>query len=374
MPALGRARGGVARRARRPGLPRRARRAAARLRRAPDAALPRRAPERARRPRGLPQARGPQPHRRAQDQQRARPGAAGQAHGQAARHRRDRRRPARRRDRDRVRAARPRVRRLHGRRGHAPPEAQRRAHGAARRRRSCPSRPARGRSRRRPRRRSATGSPTSQTRTTSSARPSARRPYPAIVRDLQRVHRRRGARAAASSARAGCPTASSPASAAAPTRSACSPPSSTTPDVELIGVEAGGRGPRHRPPRRAADRRRPRPASCTARSRAVMQDDDGQIAEAHSISRRPRLPRRRAPSTRYLRDTRPRRATSRSPTTQALEAFRDVARLEGIIPALESAHALALGAARARRDSSSTWSACRAAATRTSPRSGASRR
>ena len=36
-------------------------------------------------------------------------------------------------------------------------------------------------------RRSATGSPTSPRRTTSSARPSARRPYPAIVRDLQRV-------------------------------------------------------------------------------------------------------------------------------------------------------------------------------------------
>ena len=43
------------------------------------------------------------------------------------------RRPARRRHGDRVRAARPRVRRLHGHRGHAPPEAQRRADGAARR-------------------------------------------------------------------------------------------------------------------------------------------------------------------------------------------------------------------------------------------------
>ena len=42
------------------------------------------------------QARGPQPHRLAQDQQRARPGAAGPADGQAAPRRRDRRRPARR--------------------------------------------------------------------------------------------------------------------------------------------------------------------------------------------------------------------------------------------------------------------------------------
>ena len=92
---------------------------------------------------GLPQARGPDPHRRAQDQQRARPGAARQAHGQAADHRRDRRRPARRRDGDGVRAARPGVRRLHGRRGHAPPGAQRRAHGAARRDRVARSRPGR---------------------------------------------------------------------------------------------------------------------------------------------------------------------------------------------------------------------------------------
>ena len=70
---------------------------------------------------GLAEARGPDAHRLAQDQQRARPGAAREADGQAARDRRDRRRPARRGGRHRVRAARPRVRRLHGHRGHAPP-------------------------------------------------------------------------------------------------------------------------------------------------------------------------------------------------------------------------------------------------------------
>ena len=90
-----------------------------------------RAAQRGRRPPHLPQARGPQPHRRPQDQQRARPGAAGPADGQAADHRRDRRRPARGRVGDRLRAARPRVHRLHGHRGHAPPEAQRRADAAA---------------------------------------------------------------------------------------------------------------------------------------------------------------------------------------------------------------------------------------------------
>ena len=55
------------------------------------------------------------------------------------------RRPARRRDRDRVRAARPRVHRLHGYRGHAPPAAERRADAAARRDGRRRSTPARGR-------------------------------------------------------------------------------------------------------------------------------------------------------------------------------------------------------------------------------------
>ena len=54
--------------------------------------------------------------------------------GKIAGHRRDRRRPARRRDRDRVCAARPAVRRVHGRRGHRAPGSQRPAHARARRR------------------------------------------------------------------------------------------------------------------------------------------------------------------------------------------------------------------------------------------------
>ena len=65
----------------------------------------------------LPEARGPLSHGRAQDQQRARPGAPREEDGQDAHHRRDRRRSARRRDRDGVRALRPSVRGLHGRGG-----------------------------------------------------------------------------------------------------------------------------------------------------------------------------------------------------------------------------------------------------------------
>ena len=75
--------------------------AAARLLRAPDAAVPRRAPVRDRRARALAQARGPHAHGVAQAQQRARPGAARQADGQAADDRRDGRGPARRRERHR---------------------------------------------------------------------------------------------------------------------------------------------------------------------------------------------------------------------------------------------------------------------------------
>ena len=82
----------------------------------------------------LPQARRPEPHRFSQDQQRARAGVAGQADGQDPGDRRDRRRPARRGHRHRVRAVRPGVRDLHGRRRHRAPGAQRGADAAARRR------------------------------------------------------------------------------------------------------------------------------------------------------------------------------------------------------------------------------------------------
>ena len=71
------------------------------------------------------QARGPAPHGRAQDQQRDRPGAARPPHGQAADHRRDRGRPARRRHRGGLRQVRPGMRRLHGGGRHGAAGAQR---------------------------------------------------------------------------------------------------------------------------------------------------------------------------------------------------------------------------------------------------------
>ena len=130
--------GGRPRRLRVPGG---ARRPASRLRGAADAALPRRPSLGADRAPGLPEARGPRPYRRPQDQQRDRPGPARPPDGEAAGDRRDRRRSARRRGGDGLRAARPRVRRLHGHRGHPAPGAERRAHAPPRGR----GRPGRGR-------------------------------------------------------------------------------------------------------------------------------------------------------------------------------------------------------------------------------------
>ena len=118
------------------------------LRRPAVAALFRRAADRAFwRRQDLLQARGPQPHRRAQGQQRARPDHAGQAHGQAARHRRDRRRHARRRDRDAVRQVRPGMRGVHGRARRRAAAAERAAHAGAGRRGAAGRSPARRRSR-----------------------------------------------------------------------------------------------------------------------------------------------------------------------------------------------------------------------------------
>ena len=70
-----------------------------------------------------------------------------------------------------------------------------------------------------------------------------------------------------------------------------------------------------------------------------MQDEEGQIVEAHSISAGLDYPGT-GPEHAYLRDTGRARYVAVT-DGEALAAFREVARLEGIIPALETAHALA---------------------------------
>jgi tryptophan synthase beta chain len=72
---------------------------------------------------------------------------------------------------------------------------------------------------------------------------------------------------------------------------------------------------------------------------AVMQDEDGQILEAHSISAGLDYPGS-GPEHAWLRDSG--RATYEAVTdADALSAFQTLTRLEGIIPALESSHAIA---------------------------------
>jgi tryptophan synthase beta chain len=108
--------------------------------------------------------------------------------------------------------------------------------------------------------------------------------------------------------------------------------------VQLIGVEAGGDGidtPRHGAPLTVAGR----PGVLHGALSAVMQDEEGQIVEAHSISAGLDYPGT-GPQHAFLRDSG--RASYEAVTdSQALVAFREVSRLEGIIPALETAHALA---------------------------------
>jgi tryptophan synthase beta chain len=109
-------------------------------------------------------------------------------------------------------------------------------------------------------------------------------------------------------------------------------------DVELIGVEAAGDGtdtPRHGAPLTVGGRGGVLHGSFSA----IMQDEDGQILEAHSISAGLDYPGA-GPEHAWLRDSG--RARYEAVTdTDALAAFKRCAELEGIIPALESAHALA---------------------------------
>jgi tryptophan synthase beta chain len=109
-------------------------------------------------------------------------------------------------------------------------------------------------------------------------------------------------------------------------------------EVELIGVEAAGEGldsGRHGAPLTAAGL----PGVLHGAYSAIMQDEDGQILEAHSISAGLDYPGS-GPEHAWLRDSGRARYFAIT-DEQALAAFARTAKLEGIIPALESAHALA---------------------------------
>jgi tryptophan synthase beta chain len=107
--------------------------------------------------------------------------------------------------------------------------------------------------------------------------------------------------------------------------------------VELIGVEAAGEGldtGRHGAPLTVGGRAGVLHGSLSA----IMQDEEGQIVEAHSISAGLDYPGA-GPEHAHLRDSGRARYVAVT-DSDAVEAFQRVTRLEGIIPALEPAHAL----------------------------------
>lgn len=108
-------------------------------------------------------------------------------------------------------------------------------------------------------------------------------------------------------------------------------------NVQFIGVEAAGRGIQTR--QHAASLCAGRVGVLHGSKSYLLQNPDGQIALAHSISAGLDYPGV-GPEHCYYKDTG--RATYVAITDQeALEAFTALSRLEGIIPALESAHAVA---------------------------------
>ena len=116
--------------------------------------------------------------------------------------------------------------------------------------------------------------------------------------------------------------------------------------VELVGVEAGGDGidtKRHGAPLTVGGR-----AGILHGARsAVMQDEEGQIVEAHSVSAGLDYPGT-GPQHAFLRDSGRARYVAVT-DREAVEAFRAVARLEGIIPGARDRARARLGARRARR-------------------------
>ncbi len=161
-------------------------------------------------------------------------------------------------------------------------------------------------------------------------------PFPALVRDLQRVIGEE-AREQALAAEGALPARVIACVGGGSNSIGIFTPFVEDGGVELIGVEAAGEGldsGRHG-------------ASLAAGSTgvlhgslsAVIADEQGQILEAHSVSAGLDYPGV-GPEHAWLRDTG--RASYFSVTdAQALSAFAELSRLEGIIPALESSHAIA---------------------------------
>jgi tryptophan synthase beta chain len=116
-------------------------------------------------------------------------------------------------------------------------------------------------------------------------------------------------------------------------------------NVELLGVEAGGRSVK------AGDHAAPlsfgSPGVLHGSYSYVMQDEDGQTSDVHSISAGLDYPGV-GPEHSYWKDSGRARYTF-ARDDEALTAFDALARSEGILPALESSHAVAKGMEEARK-------------------------
>ena len=114
--------------------------------------------------------------------------------------------------------------------------------------------------------------------------------------------------------------------------------------VELIGVEAAGKGLETE--EHAAAMAKGRPGTLHGMRSYLLQDENGNIKQAHSISAGLDYPGV-GPEHAYLKDTK--RAEYTAVTDrEAMDALMELCRLEGIIAAIESAHALAYAKKKAK--------------------------
>ena len=162
-------------------------------------------------------------------------------------------------------------------------------------------------------------------------------PYPAMVRDLQRVIGDE-ARAQILAAAGRLPDRVVACVGGGSNSIGIFIPFVADADVRLVGVEAAGEGlatGRHGAPLTAGGQ----PGVLHGAYSAIMQDEDGQILEAHSISAGLDYPGS-GPEHAWLRDQGRAHYVAVS-DAEAVSAFATTARLEGVIPALESSHAIA---------------------------------
>jgi tryptophan synthase beta chain len=161
-------------------------------------------------------------------------------------------------------------------------------------------------------------------------------PYPALVRDLQRVIGEESRQQALASEEA-LPSRVIACVGGGSNAIGIFTPFIADAEVALIGVEAAGEGLSSG--RHGASLGAGSTGVLHGSLSAVIADEEGQILEAHSVSAGLDYPGV-GPEHAYLRDSGRARYVAIS-DRQALAAYGELARLEGIIPALESSHAIA---------------------------------